>query len=307
MNIAARPAALPRGVKLTHPERTIDSSTGITKLELAQYYAKAARHLLPQLQRRPVSLVRGPDGIGGELFFQKHGEKLKIPGIKLLDPAFDPGHEPLLEVATPGALLGAVQMNTIEFHTWNATTRAIEKPDRLTLDLDPGEGSPWPHMLEAAQLVHTLLAELELQSLLKTSGGKGLHVVVPFKPLLGWAAVKGLSQAIVQHLAGTLPARFVSKSGPKNRVGKIFVDYLRNGRGATTAAAWSARARPGIGISVPVDWSELPQLTSGAHWTLRNVEERLEGADPWADAKTIGRQTLKSAMRILDFTPEREA
>lgn len=290
------------GQRLTHPGRVIDASTGITKLELAEYYARAASHILPHLQRRPVSLVRGPEGVGGELFFQKHGEKLKIPGIRFLDPAFDPDHDPLLEVSTAQALLGSVQMNVIEFHTWNATTRAIEKPDRMTFDLDPGEGLPWPRMIEAAQLVRGLLQELDLVSFLKTSGGKGLHVVVPLKPGLGWDAVKGVSQAIVNHLAATLPDRFVAKSGGKNRVGKIFVDYLRNGRGSTTAAAWSARARPGMGISVPVAWDELPELSSGAHWTLRTIDERLAlSTDPWqgyGDAK----QTLRAAMKALDYT-----
>ena len=298
---AATPTTL-GGQRLTHPERVIDASTGITKLELAEYYARAARHILPHLLRRPVSLVRGPEGVGGELFFQKHGEKLKIPGIKFLDPAFDPDHDPLLEVSTAQALLGSVQMNVIEFHTWNATTRAIDKPDRMTFDLDPGEGLAWPRMIEAAQLVRGLLQELELLSFLKTSGGKGLHVVVPLKPALGWEAVKGLSQAVVNHLAATLPDRFVAKSGGKNRVGKIFVDYLRNGRGSTTAAAWSARARPGMGISVPVAWEELPELSSGAHWTLRTIDERLAlSTDPWQgydDAK----QTLRTAMKALDYT-----
>ena len=301
---AAQPARL-AGFKITHPERVIDASTGLTKLALAEYYAGAARHLLPHLVRRPVALVRGPDGVEGELFFQKHAGQLKLPGLQLLDPAIDPGHDPLMEIHSREALLGAVQMNVIELHTWNATTRAIDQPDRMTFDLDPGEGLAWPQMREAAQLVHALLDELGLKSLLKTSGGKGLHIVVPFKPSLGWAAVKSLSQAIVQHLAETIPQRFVAKSGPRNRVGKIFVDYLRNGRGATTAAAWSARARPGMGVSVPVAWEELPDLKGGAHWTLRNIGERLAiGNEPWRqDTAAARRQTLRAAMRALDFHP----
>jgi len=193
-------------------------------------------------------------------------------------------------------------MNVIEFHTWNATTRAIEKPDRMTFDLDPGEGLPWPRMIEAAQLVRGLLQELDLISFLKTSGGKGLHVVVPLKPGLGWDAVKGVSQAIVNHLAATLPDRFVAKSGGKNRVGKIFVDYLRNGRGSTTATAWSVRARPGMGISVPVAWDELPELSSGAHWTLRTIDDRLAlSTDPW-QGYGGAKQTLRAAMKALDYT-----
>ncbi len=295
-------SSLPSSLKLTHADRVIDASTGITKQELAEYYAAVAPRMLPHLKGRPVSLVRGPEGVGGELFFQKHGEALKIPGLKLLDPALDPGHAPLLEVATAGALLGAVQMNVIEFHTWNATANAIEKPDRLFFDLDPGEGVSWPEVQVAAQLLQEMLKELSLQSFLKTSGGKGLHVLVPFKRSLGWAAAKGLSQAIVQHLAATFPQRFVAKSGPRNRVGKIYIDYLRNGRGATTAAAWSARARPGMGVSVPVAWDELPDLSSGAHWTVRSVAQRLASKDEsWAGMARSKSQPLTAAMRVLDF------
>lgn len=309
---AARPPAteaapatsrLPAGLKLTHPERVIDASTGLTKLDLARYYAEAAPLILPHLQRRPVSLVRGPDGIGGELFFQKHAQGMKIPGVKLLPAELDRDHDPLLEVATGNALMGCVQMNVIEFHTWNATTRAIEKPDRMTFDLDPGEGVQWKQVQEGAQLVRALLQELGLQGFLKTSGGKGLHVVVPLVPKLGWDEVKDVSRAVVEHLATTLPDRFVAKSGPKNRVGRIFVDYLRNGRGATTAAAWTVRARPGMGVSVPVDWDEMGELTSGAHWTLASVRERFEVGDRGWAGYGEARQTLAGAIKALDILP----
>ncbi|WP_310740890.1 DNA ligase D [Aquincola sp. J276] len=298
----SRPVKLPAGLRLTHADRVVDASTGITKQELAEYAARAASRLLPHLRARPVSLVRAPAGIGGELFFQKH-DSGKIKGLLQLDPSFDPEHAPLMEIASTEALLNAVQFNVIEFHTWNATTAAIDQPDRMTFDLDPGEGVAWPQIAEGAQLVHALLDELGLQSLLKTSGGKGLHVVVPFKPSLGWDAVKSLSQRIVLHLAQTLPDRFVAKSGPKNRVGRIFVDYLRNGRGATTVAAWSPRARPGMGVSVPVGWDELASLTSGAHYHLRNVDERLLQPEAWAGASAAKKQGLANAMRILDFVP----
>ncbi len=287
------------GVRITHPDRIIDPSTGLTKLDLVNYYAQVAKRILPHLVRRPVSLLRAPAGIQHQLFFQKHGDTLKIPGLKELDPAFDPEHPPLLEIDSLKALLGAAQMNVVEFHTWNATTRSIEKPDRMTFDLDPAEGLAWPLMLEAAQLVHTFLDELGLQSFLKTSGGKGLHVVVPLTPRDNWDTVKDFSKQIVQHIATVAPARFVSKSGPRNRLGKVFIDYLRNGRGATTVAAFSARARPGMGVSMPCSWKELPSLTGGAQWTIVNAHERLEaGTDPWAGyAKT--RQTLTAAMRKL--------
>ncbi len=277
----ARRSAAP-ALKLTHPQRVIDASTGITKLELARHYATVGPLMMEHLAGRPVALVRAPGGIGGALFFQKHLEQPVLEGVDALDPALDPGHAPLLAVARPEGLLAAAQMNVVEFHTWNARRDRIERPDRLTLDLDPGAGVPWPQVQEAAQLVRALLDELGLPAFLKTSGGKGLHVVVPIKRLHGWDAVKGFSQALVQHLARTLPQRFVARSGPRNRVGKVFADYLRNGRGATTVSAWSARARPGMGVSVPVAWQELDRLTGGDHWTLRSVDERLRlGNGPW--------------------------
>jgi len=292
------------GVKLTHADRVIDTSTGLTKLDLACYYESVAEFILPHLQDRPCSLVRGPTGVSGELFFQKHGERTAIPGLKDMDAALWPGHEALLEVSSALALAGAAQMNVIEFHTWNSTARHIDKPDRMVFDLDPGEKTPWNHIQEAAVLVRSFLQELGLESWLKTSGGKGLHVVVPLTPKLDYDTVKAFSQAVVQHLAKVIPSRFVAKSGPSNRIGKLFVDYLRNGHGATTAAAFSARARPGLGVSMPVDWDDLPKIKSGDHWTVATAREHLsfQAIDPWA-GYWKKRQTLIAAMKTLDFSP----
>jgi bifunctional non-homologous end joining protein LigD len=171
----------------------------------------------------------------------------------------------------------------------------------MVFDLDPGEGVDWNMIQEAAQLMHAFLGDLGLNAFLKTSGGKGLHVVVPVKGTLGWDVVKDFSQAVVQHMAATLPDRFSVKSGPKNRVGKIFIDYLRNGRGATTACAWSARTRPGLGISVPVAWDELDGLTSGDQWHVNNVQARLDqGNAPWEGYATAAK-TLTGAMKQLGF------
>jgi len=300
------PAAL-KSLRITHADRVIDSSTGFTKQNVVEHYAQVAALMLPHLKARPTALVRAPSGIGGELFFQKHLEAGSIPGIKLLDPALDPGHEPLLEVPSAAALLAATQLNVIEFHTWNATTRAIHKPDRMTLDLDPGEGVAWPQVQEAAQLVRAFLDELKLPSFLKTSGGKGLHLVVPLKRQYDFDTVKDFSHALVLHLAAVIPQRFAAKSGPKNRVGKVFPDYLRNGFGATTVSAWSLRARPGMGVSVPVAWDELESLTGGAHWTAQTLGARLAvGNQPW-DAYEASRNGLSAAMKQLGFKPAAQA
>lgn len=303
---ASAPAAattLPANLRVSHPERVVDPQSGITKIELVRYYALVAPLMMEHLKGRPIAMVRAPDGIEGQLFFQKHLDRYKMAGVVQLDPAIFPGHPAMLEIATPEGLLSAAQMNVIEFHTWNGVKTRIETPDRMTFDIDPGEGVAWPQIQEAAQLVRAMLEELGLPCFLKTSGGKGLHLVVPLKKQFDWDTVKDYSQAVVQHMARTLPDRFVAKSGAKNRVGRIFIDYLRNGYGATTACAWSARARPGLGISVPVRWEELMSLKGGNHWSVPTVHERLdEGNTPWQDYEA-SRAPLAAAMKKLGFEP----
>ena len=287
-------------IKVTNPDRVIDPKSKATKLDLVRYYERIAPHMLPHLVGRPIALVRAPTGIGGELFFQKHGEKISIPGIRQLDRSLWPGHAAMLEVATKQALVGAAQMNVIELHTWNSTTADIAHPDRVIFDLDPGEGIDWETLREATALVKKMLDLLGLESFLKTSGGKGLHVVVPLTPRWDYDEVKDFSERLVQHMAATIPKLFVAKSGARNRVGRIFIDYLRNGRGATTIAAFSARARPGLGVSVPVAWKELPKLTAADQWNIANVHERLKKlrADPWKNYRKV-KQTLEDAARRL--------
>jgi len=299
---ATRKTASSSAQKVSNPDRVIDPSTGLKKIDLVRYYESVADWILPHLIDRPVSLVRGPTGIGGELFFQKHGEKLGIPGIRELDSALWPGHQALLEIANVQALIGAAQMNVIELHTWNSTAKHIDTPDRVVFDLDPGEGVTWVQLQEAAVLTRTILTELGLRSWLKTSGGKGLHVFVPLATRLDYDNVNGFAKAVVQHLAATIPSRFVAKSGAENRRGRIFVDYLRNGHGATTASAYSARARPGLGVSMPVSWDDLPALKSGAHWTIATAREHLsfQKVDPWADYFSTA-QTLTAAMKMLGY------
>ena len=277
----------------------IDASSGVTKIELVRYFERVGDVMMAHLLGRPVSLVRAPGGVGGELFFQKHAEVEKLPGIRQLDPTLFISHPPMLEVASAQGLLSAAQWNVVEFHTLNCGTKSFEHPDRMVFDLDPGAGVAWPQVCEAAELVHAFLGQLGLPAFLKTSGGKGLHVVVPLRKLHDWDTVKGFSQAIVVHLARTVPQRFVAKSGPRNRVGKIFIDYLRNGLGATTVCAWSPRARPGLGISVPLDWSELKSLKGGEHWTVRTAHSRLAtGNQPWNGYAKAAR-SLSAAMKTL--------
>ena len=292
---AAEKASGDGKIRITRPERVIDASSGATKMQLAQYYAQVFPWIAPHLQDRPVALVRAPEGIAGELFFQKNADKLAIPGLISLGK--EHAGQPIMIIDNPEALIGAVQMSTIELHTWNATSADLDHPDRFILDLDPDPALPWKHMVEATQLTLTILDELGLKSFLKTSGGKGIHIVVPLKPKAGWDEVKAFSQAIVTHMAKLLPERFSAVSGPKNRVGKIFIDYLRNSQGATTICAFSARTRDGLPISVPVLREEVAQLKGANGWNIQNFMERLaDQDDPWAGYAKV-KQTITAQMR----------
>ncbi|MGN8143401.1 DNA ligase D [Pseudomonas sp. 22105] len=283
-------------VRITHPDRVIDASSGTTKMQLAEYYASVAEWILPQLKDRPVALVRAPDGIAGELFFQKNAENLAIPGIRTLDKELT--GQPVMLINNAEALIGAVQMSMVELHTWNATTTDLDKPDRFVLDLDPDPALPWKSMVEATALTLTVLDELGLKAFLKTSGGKGIHLVVPLTRKHGWDEVKDFSHAIVTHMAKLLPERFSAVSGPKNRVGRIFIDYLRNGLGATTICAYAARTREGLPVSVPLFREEVGEIKGADQWNVRNVHERLAevGDEPWADIKKT-RQSITAEMR----------
>ncbi|MCE4541603.1 MULTISPECIES: DNA ligase D [unclassified Caballeronia] len=295
------------GVKISHPDRVIDKSAGYTKLDVVEYYASVAKWMLPHLKDRPVSLVRAPEDIGGELFFQKHSAKLAIPHITQ-HPDIDPGHPPLLTIESSKALVGTAQMSTIELHTWNAVASNIEKPDRMVFDLDPGEGVGWERMIEAAKLTKELLAELGLTSFCKTSGGKGFHVVVPLRKHADWDEMKAFSQAVAQHMANALPKFFSAKMGMQNRKGKIFIDYLRNNRGSSTVAAFSLRARPGLGASMPLSWDELDDVTSGDQWNIGNARERLDALkrDPWADYEKARQRLTAEMKKRLGMNGERK-
>lgn len=302
---AAERKAQSKQLKISHPDRVIDDSSGATKADIANFYISIARWLLPQLHERPVSLIRAPTGVSGQQFFQKHKDSLRIPDLHELDPALLPGHPPLIAVNSAEALLGCAQMNVIEFHTWNAQMRHIEQPDRMLFDLDPGEGIGWDSMVDAAMLMKALLDKLKLRSFVKTSGGKGLHIVVPLTPGKDWDTVKDFSEAIARHMAATIPQLFVAKSGPRNRVNRIFIDYLRNGRGATTVAAFSLRARPGLGISMPIAWEALHDIDSAMHWHIGNVDREVAAhqMQSWRNYAST-RQSLTQAMRTLGFRTE---
>lgn len=271
------------GISISHPERVIDTTSGGTKLDLAEYYDRISSFIMPHLQKRPVSLLRAPDGIAGEQFFQKHAEGRGIPHVIHLDKKFDRDHDPLLAIEDVQGLVGCVQMNTVELHTWGSTTNDIESPDRFVLDLDPDPALPWRSVVEATKLTLAVLDELKLTAFLKTTGGKGMHIIVPLTPEADWDTVKEFSKSISEFMARQIPERFVAKMGPKNRIGKIFIDYLRNSRGASTVCAYSVRARPGLAVSVPIAREELDKINRPDQWNITNIHERLDKlkSSPW--------------------------
>ncbi|MGE3928021.1 MAG: DNA polymerase domain-containing protein [Lautropia sp.] len=231
---------------------------------------------------------------------QRQRERARIPGVAELDPAKWPDHAALLEVNTVEGVVGACQMNTIEFHVWNARSDRLDVPDRMMFDLDPGARTTWPQVREAAQAVHEVLERLGLKSWLKTSGSRGLHLIVPLRRSADHQTIRTIALAIVRQAVQAAPRLLVARSGSSNRAGRVFVDYLRNGIGASAVAAYSARARPGLPVSMPIGWKQLADVADAGHWTTLTTVDYLAGRkrDPWA-ALASCRQALPAAARAL--------
>ncbi|KPC54780.1 DNA ligase D [Amantichitinum ursilacus] len=273
------------GVRISHPTRIVFPGTGDTKVDLARYYEQVADWLVPQLKDRPLTLVRCPQGAAHACFFQKHLTDTMPEGVQPVEIKDESGSATYMLANDVRAVIQLVQSGVLELHTWGATQRALEQPDRMIFDLDPAPDVSWQQVVEAAQLLRGLLQEAGLGVFLKTTGGKGLHVEVPLKPGADWDTVKAFSKAVATHLAQQLPDRFIATMSKAKRNGKIFIDYLRNARGATAVAAYSTRARDQAGVATPIAWDELPTLASASFWTIHNVPERLAAMkhNPWAD------------------------
>lgn len=297
---AGRP--LVGGVGISNPQRVIDKASGASKLALAEYYLAVADRLVPQLAGRPLSIFRAPEGVDGESFFQRHCGRLKMPHMRALPKNLDPEHARLIQADNITAVIEAVQMGTVEFHTWNARSDRVERPDRVIFDLDPDPALPWSSMVEATELTLQLLDDLGLQAFLKTSGGRGMHVVVPLDRRHDWDLARQFARSVTERLAREAPELIVDKMGPQNRVGRIFVDYLRNQRGASTVAAYSVRARPGLAVSVPVEREELAQLERADRWNIGNLDERLRAlrSDPWARYGAVLQGLTQALLKRLE-------
>lgn len=309
----ARPAKSPKqtqkrtgtttvaGIEISNPYRVLFPHDGITKLELAQFYERIAEWILPQLRGRPLTLMRCPDGYGTGCFYQKHVTDQVHEAIDRVEIEEADGPACYMVANTPAALVALVQLGVLEFHTWGATQDRLDQPDRMILDLDPAPNVPWDKVIDAAFLIRTLLDELSLASFIKTTGGKGLHVVVPLERRHSWDEVKRFARSLAGHMVRILPGRFTDNMSKRARKGKVYLDYLRNGRGATAVAAYSTRAKPRAPISVPLTWDECsPELRSD-RFTLHNIEERLSrlAKDPWAEYAKVHQHLTAGMVRRL--------
>jgi bifunctional non-homologous end joining protein LigD len=273
-------------VTLTHPDRIYWPDDGVTKQGLSNYYAEVWRFIEPYVVNRPLALLRCPDGIGGhQRFFQKHAWKGMNAHIEEIADPKDKGGEKLLRIGDFDGLIALVQSAALEIHPWGTTTESWEKPDMITMDLDPAEDVAWAEVISAAQELKQRLEAQGLASFVKTSGGKGLHVVTPLKPKAGWVQVKAFAKALADDMSRDQPDRYLATATKAKRNGKIFIDYLRNGRGNTAVAAYSTRSRPGAAVSMPLAWNELTEEIGPAYFTIDNAPARLQSlaADPWAD------------------------
>lgn len=282
-----RPAATraeKSGVILTHPDRLYWPDQGVTKQGLADYYAEIWRYIAPFIINRPLALLRCPNGVGGEKFFQKHAWKGIDPSIVLIDDPKDE-EEPLLSIKDLDGLTALVQSAALEIHPWGSTASDWERPDIIIMDLDPGEQVSWEAVIAAAEETRRRLEDVGLTAFVKTSGGKGLHVVAPVQPKAEWPQVKAFTKSIADSMAQDSPGKFVSTITKSKRRGKILVDYLRNQRGATAVAPYSTRARPGAAVSMPLAWEELSPAIGPDYFTIAKTLARLDSItnDPWRD------------------------
>jgi bifunctional non-homologous end joining protein LigD len=283
------------GVRFSNPDKVLYPEQGVTKGELGLYYARIADWILPHLADRPLTLVRCPEGRAKQCFYQKHATEHFPPTVHRVDVG-EP--EPYAAIDSLAGLLGLAQMGVLELHIWGAHRDRIEQPDYVVFDFDPDEGLGWEKVVEGATAMRAFLENLGLQSFLKSTGGKGLHVCLPLARKDDWDEVKAFTKAVAERMVEAEPAKYTSKLPKASRKGKVFIDYLRNGRGATSICAYSTRARADAPVSVPLFWEELETGVRGNTYTLRTVPERLEAlpSDPWADFFKI-RQSITAAMK----------
>ena len=292
-------AAEVAGIAISHPDKPYFPESGITKGELVRYYVEIAPHLLPHIADRPLSLVRCPDGWSGQCFYQKNADKAVNAAVARVQVPESGGKTATyMSASTPSALAALVQWGVIEMHPWGSRKPRLDRPDRLIFDFDPDPDLPFGELVTAVTLLRTLLEEMKLTGFLKTTGGKGLHVVLPIRATLTWDEAKAWTRSVADFLVRTFPDRFTATATKAKRKGRIFVDYLRNAEGATAIAPFAVRARANAPVSMPIDWSELDRDVRNDYFNVRNAAERLAARkhDPWADFFSV-RQSITAAMR----------
>jgi bifunctional non-homologous end joining protein LigD len=298
-------AEAPAPGRLTHPDRVLFPHDGITKQQLAEYFTAVGEQAMPHYLERPLSILRNAHG--SKPFFQKHFLEKSNAGLRVVKIPNADKDPDFVVCDSPEGLLHLAQVGAVELHSWGAVMPKPKQADRLTFDLDPGAELDYPPIREAALVVRKLLEELGLESWVKTTGGKGLHIVAPLAaPRPDWETAKEFSRSVTLFMERLAPAQFTSKTGERNRKNKIFIDYLRNGFGATAVAAFSPRWRPGVGVSTPVAWEEIDDDIRGTHFNLNNVPARVakQRKDPWQGYWKARQALTKTMIReMADKTP----
>jgi bifunctional non-homologous end joining protein LigD len=284
------------GVRLSSPDKILYPEQGITKGELAAYYEAVAERMLPHVAFRPVTMVRCPAGSETKCFYQRHaGSGVPEQLHEVTIPGFD---EPYLYISDLPGLVAMVQMGVLEIHPWGVTTGHPDKADRIIFDLDPDEGLGFGDVIAAAREVRARLDKLGLRSFVKTTGGKGLHVVLPVEPTADWREVKSFAKGVSAEMAADAPDRYLTKSSKAERAGRLFIDYLRNDPTSTAVAPYSTRSRPGAPVAMPLKWEELTPKLDPKAFTIRTVPARIarQRTDPWAEMLEL-RQRLPDLPR----------
>jgi bifunctional non-homologous end joining protein LigD len=273
------------GIHLTNPEREIFKGSGVSKLDIALYYARVGDWLLPELLRRPVTIVRCPTGEMKDCFYQRHSFHGLPDGVETVHLKDEEERAAFISVTEPRGYLALPQFGALEFHLWGCHIDDPEHPDRIVFDLDPDESLPWARVCDAAEMLRTRLQAMGLRPFLRTTGGKGLHLVLALAPGHDWPLMKGFAEAFARAMAADSPNLFTAVAIKERRRGKIYIDYLRNGRGASAIASYSLRARPGFPASAPIEWDELRTLSGGQAFNRLNLPRRIEtlAQDPWAE------------------------
>lgn len=290
-----------RGVRISSADRIMYPSPRLTKLDVVRYYDRVAAAMMPHVEGRPLTLVRCGSGIGRECVFMKHSKVWAPPALTRVKIQEKTKIGDYLVIETPEALLSLAQMDVLEIHTWNSRYRKVEYPDRTVIDLDPGPRVRWPEVIAAAQLVREVLETLGLSSSVKTTGGRGLHVVIPLEPKQEWTTCLAFARALAEALVRHDPRRFTTTFARHGRERLILVDYMRNNRTNTSIAAFSTRAREGATVSVPLAWTELTSTLNPASFTVVSVPRRLERQrkDPWAGYFGAKQRLARSAIVAL--------